>query len=64
MPAAGTRREVFCSSAAALAISGGGRFAADRHLPIPVLRDHRAVYGVALLAVATAMAVVVVLVRG
>ncbi|MFG2292128.1 DoxX family protein [Streptomyces sp. NPDC048603] len=47
--------------AAALALAGPGRFSVDRNLP--VLREHRLVYGAAALAVATVLAVVVVLVR-
>ncbi|MEV7616775.1 DoxX family protein [Streptomyces sp. NPDC089799] len=48
-------------SAAAVAIAGPGRFAADRY--VPVLRDHRMVYGIGALALATVLAVAVVLVR-
>ncbi|MFE2272588.1 DoxX family protein [Streptomyces lavendulae] len=49
------------AAAVTLALTGPGRFALDRFLP--VLRDHRAVYGVLALALAVVLAACVLLVR-
>ncbi|MBC9730952.1 DoxX family membrane protein [Streptomyces sp. TRM68367] len=49
------------AGAAALALAGPGRFAADRFLP--VLRTHRAAYGIAALVLGAVTAGVVLLVR-
>ncbi|MER7468662.1 DoxX family protein [Streptomyces sp. NPDC097981] len=48
-------------AAASIALAGPGRYAVDHY--IPVLRQHRLVYGVAALALATVLAAVVVLIR-
>ncbi|MGP3967614.1 DoxX family protein [Streptomyces sp. 6N223] len=49
--------------AAALALTGPGRYAADPHLPVPALRAHRLEYGLAALALAVATASAVLLMR-
>ncbi|WP_338899877.1 DoxX family membrane protein [Streptomyces sp. TG1A-60] len=49
------------AGAAALALAGPGRFAADRFLP--VLRAHRTAYGIAALVLGAVTAAVVLLVR-
>lgn len=49
------------AAAVTLALTGPGRFALDRFLP--VLRDHRVVYGVLSLVLAVVLAVVVLLLR-
>ncbi|MFI9718784.1 DoxX family protein [Streptomyces sp. NPDC052396] len=50
--------------AAALALTGPGRYAVDPYLPVPMLREHRAVYGVAAIVLAGVAALVVLLIRG
>ncbi|MBW5484157.1 DoxX family protein [Streptomyces bambusae] len=49
------------AAAATLALTGPGRFALDRF--VPVLRDHRVVYGVAALALGVVLAFVVLMFR-
>ncbi|MEV8533635.1 DoxX family protein [Streptomyces sp. NPDC051211] len=49
------------AAAATLALTGPGRYAVDRHLP--VLRDHRLVHGVAALVLAVVLAALVLLIR-
>jgi putative oxidoreductase len=49
--------------AAALALTGPGRYAADPSLPVPALRAHRLEYGLAALALAVVTAFVVLLTR-
>ncbi|MDQ1033746.1 putative oxidoreductase [Streptomyces sp. V3I8] len=52
---------VLAAAAAALALTGPGRLAVDRHLP--VLRAHRLVHGVAAVVLAVVLAALVLLVR-
>ncbi|WP_413760618.1 DoxX family protein [Streptomyces sp. MMBL 11-3] len=52
---------VLAAAAAALALTGPGRLAVDRHLP--VLRAHRLAYGAAAVALAAVLAALVLLVR-
>jgi putative oxidoreductase len=50
-------------SAAALALTGPGRYAADSLLPVPALRPHRLAHGIAALALALITAGLVLLFR-
>ncbi|MFE2275085.1 DoxX family protein [Streptomyces lavendulae] len=50
-------------AAAALTLSGPGRFAVDRLLPVPALRNHRLALGAQALALAVVLAAVTLLVR-
>ncbi|MFG2388816.1 DoxX family protein [Streptomyces lavendulae] len=50
-------------AAAALTLSGPGRFAVDRLLPVPALRDHRLALGAQALALGVVLAAVTLLVR-
>ncbi|MDH6539582.1 DoxX family protein [Streptomyces lavendulae] len=50
-------------AAAALTLSGPGRFAVDRLLPVPALRTHRLALGAQALALAVVLAAVTLLVR-
>ncbi|MDT0345497.1 DoxX family protein [Streptomyces litchfieldiae] len=49
--------------AASLALTGPGRYAADRFLPVPALRSHRLVTGLAAIALALVTAALVLLFR-
>ncbi|MEU8773758.1 DoxX family protein [Streptomyces sp. NPDC048606] len=49
--------------AAALTLSGPGRLAADRFLPVPVLRDHRLALGAQALALGVVLAALTLLIR-
>lgn len=51
-------------AAAALTLTGPGRQAADRLLPLPLLRPHRLVHGAAALVLGAVLAGAVLLVRG
>ncbi|MFF6940325.1 DoxX family protein [Streptomyces lavendulae] len=50
-------------AAAALTLSGPGRFAVDRLLPVPALRNHRLALGAQALALGVVLAAVTLLVR-
>ncbi|MFF5446235.1 DoxX family protein [Streptomyces sp. NPDC012888] len=52
---------LIAAAGATLALTGPGRYAVDRFLP--VLRDHRTVYGAAAIALSVVLAVVVLLLR-
>lgn len=54
---------VLAAAAAALALTGPGRYAVDRLLPVSVLREPRLVQGLAALALAVVSAIVVLLIR-
>lgn len=54
---------VLAVAAAALALTGPGRYAVDRLLPVSVLREPRLVQGLAALGLAVVSAIVVLLIR-
>ncbi|WP_374935884.1 DoxX family protein [Streptomyces sp. SM14] len=55
---------VLAVGAAALALTGPGRYAVDRFLPLPTaLREHRLVHGLGALALAVVAAAVLLLIR-
>ncbi|MGW0392765.1 DoxX family membrane protein [Streptomyces sp. NPDC003042] len=54
---------LLAAGAAALTLCGPGRYALDRFLPVPALRDHRLTHGALALALAVVLAAVTLLVR-